>query len=201
MVAWLIIPACILLPMFCAVGAYKRLVGLRSSFQTVFLRVNAQSKRRHDLVPGLVEIARGYLMHERQALDGVTAARNQAFTASVLAADDPTDTAAMQRMAAAEAALMLSLDQMLALSHACPSLWADAGMLVLASDLGSTERRLVFAQQAYNDSVVLYNQAVIQFPGSLLAAAFGFRRAAPLRAMSSAEDRRDRDRAPLRWRP
>lgn len=201
MAAWLITLACVLPPMFCAVGAFKRLVGLRSGFQTVFLRVNVQSKRRHDLVPGLVEIARGYLMHERQTLDGVTAARNQAFTASVLAADDPTDTAAMQRMAAAEAALMSSLEQMLALSHACPALWADAGMLVLTSDLGSTERRLVFAQQAYNDSVVQYNQAIMQFPGSLLAAVFGFRRAAPLQAISSAEDRRDRDHAPPRRRP
>lgn len=201
MAAWLILLACISLPMFWAVGAYKRLVGLRSSFQTAFLQVHAQSKRRHDLVPGLVEIARGYLMHERQTLDAVTAARNQAFTASVLAADDPTDTAAMQRMAGTEAALMLSLEQMLALSHACPALWADADMLVLASDLGSTDRRLVFAQQAYNDSVAQYNQAIVQFPGSLLAAVFGFRRAAPLQALRSAEDRRGQDSAARRRRP
>lgn len=201
MAAWLILLACILLPMFWAVGAYKRLVGLRSSFQTAFLQVHAQSKRRHDLVPGLVEIARGYLMHERQTLDAVTAARNQAFTASVLAADDPTDAAAMQRMAGTEAALMSSLEQMMALSHACPALWADAGMLALASGLGSTDRRLVFAQQAYNDSVAQYNQAIVQFPGSLLAAVFGFRRAAPLQALRSAEDRRGQDSAALRRRP
>lgn len=201
MTAWLIVLACTLLPIFWAVGAYNRLADLRTGYQAAFLQVTVQAKRRHDLVPGLVEIARGYLMHARQTLDGVTAARNQAFTAGVLAADDPTDKAAMHRMEAAEATLASTLEQMLALSHACPPLRADAGMQALAGDLGSTESRLIFAQQAYNHSVAQYNEAITQFPGSLLATVFGFRATAPLQALRSAEDRRGLDRAPLRRRP
>ncbi len=201
MTTWLILLACVLLPMFWAVGAYNRLVGLRTGFKAAFLQVDAQSKRRHNLVPALVDSVRGYLMHEHPVLDGVTAARNQAFTASVLAADDPTDAAAVDCMAAAEAALAIRLEQLLTLSHGCHALWSDAAMLALARDLGSTESRLAFAQQAYNDSVARYNQAITQFPGSMLATLFGFRRAAPLQAIRSAEDRRGQNRAPLQQRP
>ena len=135
---------------------------------------------------------------KRQVLDGVTVARNQAFSAGVFAAGDPTDSAAMQRMAAAEAALVTSLDRMLALSHACPALWTDAAMLALAGDLGSTEGRLAFAQQAYNDSVAQYHASISQFPGSLLANLFGFRHAAPLQATRSTRERRGQLRAPSR---
>lgn len=201
MAAWLVILACIFLPMFWAVGAYKRLSGLRTAFRNAFLQVSAQSQRRHDLIPGLVEIARGYLMYQPHVLDAVIAARNQAFTASVLAAHDPTDSEAMHRMVAAEAALVLILEQVLVLAHACPALWADATMLALAGDLGSTESRLIFAQQAYNQSVARYNAAITQFPGAFLTTVFGFRAATPLQAVRNAEDRRGRDRAALRRRP
>ena len=201
MTAWLIALACALLPMFWAVGACNRLIGLRTGFRLAFQQVDAQSKRRHDLVPGLVDAARPYLMQARHMLDGVTAARNQAFMASVLAADDPTDAAAIDRMVAAEAVLVTSLDRLLQASHGCGALWKNAGMRALASDLGNTESRLAFAQQAYNASVAQYNQAIDQFPGSLLANLFGFRRAAPLQAIRSAEERRAQDRAPPRRRP
>ena len=201
MTAWLIAFACTLLPLFWAVGAYNRLGKLRAAFRAAFLQVDAQSKRRHDLIPGLVDTAGGYLMHAHHMLDGVTAARNQAFTASVLAADDPTDAAAIGRMVAAETALVTSLDQLLTLSHSSTALWKDAGMRALSRDLGSTESRLAFAQQAYNDSVAQYNQAIAQFPGSMLASLFGFRRATPLETIRSAEDRRAQDGAALRRRP
>ena len=200
MTAWLVVVAIASLPVFWAVGACKRLVGLRSGFRNAFLEVSAQSKRRHDLVPYLLVIVPNYLMHQRRALDDVTAARNQAFTAGVLAAHDPTDTAALQRMAAAEAALGASLEQMLSLSHASAALWADRGMLSCTRDLRGTESRLVFAQQDYNDSVGQYNRAITQFPGSLLASMLGFRRAAPLQATRSADDRRGKGRMPLRQR-
>lgn len=190
MTALIIVLAIVLLIVFWAVGAYNRLVSLRNLFKNAFSQIDVQLKRRYDLIPNLVETAKGYMKHERETLEAVIAARNQAVSANARAAGDPTNASAMQQMAASEGALSSSLGKMFALSEAYPDLKANQNMLQLTEELTSTENRIAFARQAYNDGVMQYNTALEQFPGSMIASAFAFKSAEILQATEAPEERR-----------
>ena len=163
------------------VGAvYNRLVDLRNRWRNAFAQIDVQLERRHDLVPNLVETAKGYLDHEREALETVVRARTAAVGARDAAAASPGDARAMHEMAGAEATLSGALGRLMALVEAYPELKADAAMARLSESLTRTEDGIALARQAYNDEVAGYNDRIGQFPGSLVANAFGFARAEPL---------------------
>jgi LemA protein len=190
MIALIVLLVVVLLLVFWAVGAYNRLVSLRNRFKNGFMQIDVQLKRRYDLIPNLVETAKGYMKHERETLEAVIAARNSAVTANAKASTDPTDTAAMQQMAAAEGALNQTLGRLFALSEAYPDLKANQNMMQLTEELTSTENRIAFARQAYNDSVMEFNNATEQFPGSIIAGMFGFRQAELLQSTEAPEERK-----------
>lgn len=179
-----------LVVIFWAVGAYNRLVGMQNQFKNAFAQIDVQLKRRYDLIPNLVETAKGYMKHERETLEAVIAARNQAVNANAKAAANPADPAAMQMMAAAEGALASSLGKMFALSEAYPELKANQNMMQLTEELTSTENRIAFARQAYNDGVMQYNTAREQFPGSIIAGMFAFKPAELLQSTEAPEERK-----------
>lgn len=162
-----------------AVSAFNGLVALRNRFANAFSQIDVQLKRRHDLIPNVVETARAYLAHESKTLEAVIAARGQAVSAGARAAADPTDAPAMHGMLAAEGALGAGLGRLLAVSENYPQLKADATMKQLTEELASTENRIAFARQAYNDSVMVYNTAREQVPTSFIAGACNFRPAVP----------------------
>ena len=161
-----------------AVAVYNRLVTLRNVLRNAFSQIDVQLKRRHDLIPNLVETAKGYLAHEHQTLEAVIAARNQAVAASQVAAKNPVDAGALKGMAAAEAALSGTVGRLLAVSEAYPDLKANQTMAALTEELTSTENKVAFARQAFNDDVAIYNVALERFPATLLAGSFGFDEAA-----------------------
>ena len=180
----------ILLAVLWVVGTYNGLVSFRNRFKNAFAQIDVQLKRRYDLIPNLVETAKAYIKHERETLEAVIAARNQAVTANARAALDPTDARAVHQMAAAEGALSSSLGKLFALSEAYPELKANQTMMQLSEELSSTENRIAFSRQAYNDSVMQYNTAIEQFPGSLIANMFAFRAAELLEATEAPEERK-----------
>lgn len=186
----IIVVAVVLLIVFWAVGAYNRLVSLRNQFKNAFAQIDVQLKRRYDLIPNLVETAKGYMKHERETLEAVIAARNQAVNANAKAAGDISDAAAMQQMAAAEGALSSRLGKLFALSEAYPDLKANQNMMQLTEELTSTENRIAFARQAYNDGVMQYNNSREQFPGSVIAGMFAFAPAELLQATEAPEERK-----------
>src|SRR5271155_5602974 len=151
------------------VGIYNRLVTLRSEFKNQFAQIDVQLKRRHDLIPNLVETAKGYMAHERGTLDEVTAARNGAVAARQQAAGGPSDPAAVQKIVAAEGVLTQSLGRLFAVAEASPDLKANQTMLQLQGELTETENRISMARQAYNESVQVYNTQREIFPNSILA--------------------------------
>jgi len=155
-------------------GAYNALVTLRNRFKNAFAQIDVQLKRRYDLIPNLVETAKGYLKHERGTLEAVIAARNAASSASTRAAANPGDPAAMRELAGAEANLGGALGRLFALSEAYPDLKANTTMLSLMEELTSTENKVAFARQAYNDSVQAYNTKREVFPSNLIANTFNF---------------------------
>lgn len=179
-----------LLILFWAVGAYNRLVSLRNQFKNAFAQIDVQLKRRYDLIPNLVETARGYMKHERDTLEAVINARNDAVGASARAAASPGDGAALRKLAAADSLLDATLGRMFALSEAYPELKANQNMMQLTEELTSTENRIAFARQAYNDGAMEYNTAREQFPGSLIAGLFAFTPAQLLESTESAEERK-----------
>jgi LemA protein len=160
-----------------AVSRYNRLVTLRERYRNGFSQIDVQLKRRHDLVPNLVEVARGYLAHERETLEAVIRARNEAMEADKAAAADPGDPAAMQALGTAESRLSGGLGRLLALSEGYPELRGNETMRQLQEELSSTENRIAFARQAYNDAVMRYNATRGAVPTNLIATAFGFGRA------------------------
>jgi len=160
------------------VGIYNRLVTLRNDFKNQFAQIDVQLKRRHDLIPNLVETAKGYMAHERGTLDEVVAARNGAASARQQAAVDPTDAGAVQKVAAAEGVLTQSLGRLFAVAEAYPNLKANETMLQLQNELTDTENRVSLARQAYNESVRNYNTQREIFPNSILAGIFNFAPAA-----------------------
>jgi LemA protein len=175
---------------FFAVSIYNRLVALRQRFKNAFAQIDVQLKRRYDLIPNLVEAARGYLAHERQTLEAVVAARSAAVSAAQKAAAAPGEAAAMQGLAQAEGALGGALGRLIALFEAYPDLKANQNILQVQEELTSTENRIAFARQAYNDAVMQYNTRRESFPDSIVAGMFHFTEAALLEATESADARR-----------
>lgn len=190
MIAAIVLLSLGLLFVFWAVGAYNRLVSLRNRFKNAFAQIDVQLKRRHDLIPNLVETAKGYMKHEREALEAVIAARNTAVAANRRAASDPTDGTAVQQLGAAEDSLGATLGRLFALSEAYPDLKANQNMMQLTEELTSTENRIAFARQAFNDNVMEYNTSVEQFPGSILANVFTFKPAELLQATEAPDERK-----------
>jgi len=173
-----------------AVTIYNGLVALRNRFKNAFSQIDVQLKRRYDLIPNLVEIAKGYIKHERETLEAVIKARNSAISAAQAAAAAPGNPAAMQTLGAAEGALTGILGRMFALAEAYPDLKANQNMLSLQEELASTENKVAFARQAFNDSVMEYNTKRESFPDTIFAGMFGFGPAELLQATESAEERK-----------
>lgn len=174
---------------FWAVGAYNRLVRLKNTIANAFGQIDVQLKRRYDLIPNLVEAAKKYLQHEQATLEAVTTARNQARTASDAVRSRPASAAAVTALSAAEQALDGSLGHFFAVAEAYPELKADQTISDLSEELTSTENKVSFARQAYNDAVLDYNNAQGQFPAVLIARLFGFAPSATLRVTESAAER------------
>jgi len=156
------------------VGIYNTLVGLRNRFKNAFAQVDVQLKRRHDLIPNLVETAKGYMAHESGTLTAVVEARAKATQANVRLAGNPADPAAMRDLAQAESGLSGALGRLLVVSENYPQLKADATMRSLMEELASTENRIAFSRQAFNDSVLDYNNSREVFPNVFVANSFGF---------------------------
>lgn len=174
---------------FWAVGAYNRLVRLKNTIANAFGQVDVQLKRRYDLIPNLVEATRKYLSHEAATLEAVTLARNQARVASDAVRSRPTNAAAVSTLASAEEALTVSLGRLFVVAEVYPDLKADDTIRELSEELTSTENKMTFARQAYNDAVLDYNNAQGEFPAVLLARLFGFGPSAMLQATQSPEER------------
>jgi LemA protein len=174
----LIILVALLVPLFFllvyVVSSFNKLVGLRNHFKNAFAQIDVQLKRRYDLIPNLVETAKGYLKHERGTLEAVIAARNVASAASTRAAANPGDPAAMKELMAAESTLGGTLGRLFAVSEAYPELKANTTMNNLMEELTSTENKVSFSRQAYNDSVMTYNTARESFPANIIAGMFQF---------------------------
>ena len=176
---------------FWAVGAYNRLVRLKNTIANAFGQIDVQLKRRYDLIPNLVEAAKKYLSHERETLEAVINARNQAKSASDAVRSRPANALAVTTLAVAEQALTNSLGSLFALNEAYPELKADETIRELSEELTSTENKVTFARQAFNDAVLDYNNAQGQFPAVLIAKAFSFAPSAMLQATESAEERKN----------
>jgi len=156
------------------VAAYNRLVALRNRYKNAYAQIDVQLKRRYDLIPNLVETAKGYIKHERGTLEAVIAARNAASAANVRAAQSPGDAAAMKQLSGAETALTSTLGRLFALAEAYPDLKANTTMMSLMEELTSTENKVAFARQAYNDAVMGYNTQRETFPTNMIAGPFDF---------------------------
>lgn len=155
-------------------GIYNTLVGLRNRFKNAFAQIDVQLKRRYDLIPNLVEVAKGYMKHESSTLEAVIKARNIALAASQTAAANPADANAMKGLMSAEAGLGGALSRLMVVSEQYPDLKANTNMLQLTEELTSTENKVSFARQAYNDSVMTYNTTREVFPNVIFAGMFGF---------------------------
>lgn len=165
----------ILLVIVLAVAMYNRLVMLRNRFKNAFAQIDVQLARRHDLIPNLVEAAKGYLKHERETLEAVIKARDTAAAELRRAAADPANMQAIQQLGSAEGALSGLLGRLFALSEAYPDLKANQNMLRFSEELASTENRVSFARQGFNDAVMSYNTSCESFPNSIIARMFDFR--------------------------
>jgi len=170
---WIILGIIVLLAFF-AIGIYNGLVTARNAFKNAFAQIDVQLTRRHDLVPNLVETVKGYLAHERQTLEAVINARNAAVSGLKVAAANPGDAAAVQQLAGAENVLSGALGRLFALAEAYPDLKANKNMMQLSEELTTTENKVAFARQAYNDSVMGYNNKREVFPSSVVANMFAF---------------------------
>lgn len=159
---------------------YNRLVKARNAWKNAWSQIDVQLTRRHDLIPNLVETARGYLTHERETLEEVTQARNSAVNAQQQAQQAPGDPSAMQNLGGAEGALGQALGRLFALQESYPDLKASQNMMQLSEELTSTENRVAFARQAFNDQVMTYNNQREAFPNTMVAGMFGFKAASQL---------------------
>jgi LemA protein len=159
------------------VGMYNGLVTLRNRYKNAFSQIDVQLKRRYDLIPNLVEVAKGYIKHERETLEAVVAARNAAYSAGQQAARNPGDPTAMSALGGAEGQLTGALGRLFAVAEAYPDLKANQNMMALQEELASTENKIAFARQAYNDSVMVYNTKREVFPTSIIAGMFNFQEA------------------------
>jgi len=159
-------------------GIYNSLVALRNRFKNAFAQIDVQLKRRYDLIPNLVETAKSYMKHERETLEAVVNARNQAAAAGKAAAANPGNPAAMQQLLGAEGALAGAMGKLMLVVEQYPDLKANQTMSQLMEELTSTENKVAFSRQAFNDAVMHYNTACEKFPAVMLAGAFGFQPAA-----------------------
>ncbi len=157
-----------------AVAVYNGLVALRNQIKNAFAQIDVQLQRRYDLIPNLVETAKGFLKHERETLQAVTEARNAAMSAAKVAGANPTSASAIAGLGAAEGALSGALSRMMLVAEAYPDLKSDRHMAQLMEELASTENKVAFARQAYNDTVMVYNTKRESFPAVMIAGTFGF---------------------------
>jgi len=170
---WTLLAVIVGLALF-AISIYNRLVAGRNLYKNAFAQIDVQLTRRHDLIPNLVETAKGYMAHERETLEAVINARNVAVSGLKQAASDPTNPAAMQALGQAEQGLSGALGRLFALSEAYPDLKANENMMQLSEELTTTENKVAFARQAYNDSVMSYNTLRESFPNNFFAGWFNF---------------------------
>jgi LemA protein len=186
---WVWIAALVVAAVY-AITVYNHLIRLRNAMANAFAQIDVQLKRRYDLVPNLVEVARKYLQHERETLEAVIAARNHARTAATQASAHPELAAGMLALGSAEGVLGGALGRLMAVAEAYPELKADQTMRELSEELNSTENRIGFARQAFNDAVLAFNDRVGQFPANLVARVLGFAQAAMLESTESPEERK-----------
>jgi len=183
----IVLAAIAVLSLVFVVGQYNALVVLRNRFKNAFSQIDVQLKRRYDLIPNLVETAKAYMQHESKTLEAVTQARNIAQTATGRAAANPGDPAAMRELAGAEAGLTGALGRLLAVAENYPDLKANQNMMQLTEELTSTENKVAFARQAYNDSVMTYNTKREVFPTNIIAGLFNFAAAELFQVDNAAE--------------
>jgi len=173
MIGWILLGIIVVAVIF-AISIYNGLVALRNRYKNAFAQIDVQLKRRYDLIPNLVETAKGYIKHERETLEAVTAARGAAVAAGQKAAADPTAPGAVKALAGADAQLSGALGRLMVVVEAYPDLKANQNMMQLSEELTSTENKVSFARQAYNDAVMIYNTTREQFPAVIFANMFAF---------------------------
>ncbi len=176
----LVILGLLVVAAFWAVGIYNGLITSRNAYKNAFAQIDVQLTRRYDLIPNLVEVAKGYMAHERETLEAVIKARTAAITGLAAAKADPGDAAAMLNLAAADQGLTGALGRLMVVSEQYPDLKANQNMMQLSEELASTENRVAFARQAFNDSVMAFNNKREVFPSSVVAGMFNFVAAALL---------------------
>lgn len=177
--SWIILIVIVALLLY-FIASYNALVTARNAFKNAFAQIDVQLTRRYDLIPNLVETAKGYLKHERETLEAVISARNVAYAGLKSAAADPANAAAVQKLSGAESQLGGALGRLFAVAEAYPDLKANQNMMQLSEELTSTENKVAFARQAYNDAVMSYNNRRETFPGNVVAGMGHFQAAQPL---------------------
>src|SRR6187402_510818 len=187
MVMLLVIFGLVVLAAFWAVGIYNGLVTARNAYKNAFAQIDVQLTRRYDLIPNLVEVAKGYMAHERETLEAVIKARAAAVSGLAAAKASPGDAAAMQQLASAEQGLTGALSRLMVVSEAYPDLKANQNMMQLTEELTSTKNKISFARQAYNDSVMAYNTTRERFPTNFISGMFNFGEAALFQVENTAE--------------
>ena len=187
MIAGLIFLGLIVVVLFWGVSIYNGLIRARRGFENAFAQIDVQLTRRYDLIPNLVEVAKGYMAHEKDTLEAVIKARNAAVSGLKAAHGAPGDAAAMQSLATSEGALSGALGRLFALSEAYPDLKANQNMMQLSEELTSTENKVAFSRQAFNDSVTGYNVHRETFPNNIIAGFFNFKEAAVLKIEDEAK--------------
>ena len=170
-----------------AIGIYNSLVALRNRFKNAFAQIDVQLKRRYDLIPNLVEAVKGYMAHERETLEAVVKARGVAMGAASAASANPADPAAISALSGAESALKGAMARLMVVVERYPDLKANQNMMALQEELTSTENKVSFARQAYNDAVMVYNTKRETFPSNLFAGIFGFTEAKLFEILDAAE--------------
>ena len=186
----MIVLAMLVFAVILAVSVYNRLVALRNRFKNAFSQIDVQLKRRYDLIPNLVESVKGYMRHERGTLEAVVKARGNAVSAAQAAAANPGNPGAMQGLSQAEGALGGALGRLIAVFEQYPDLKANQNVLGLQEELSSTENKIAFSRQAYNDSVMEYNTKRESVPDNIFAGMFGFGPAELLQSTESADERK-----------
>ena len=174
MTALLVILAIVAAVVFWAISVYNRLINERNRVRNAFAQIDVQLTRRYDLIPNLVEAVKGYMKHERETLEAVINARNAARSSLDAAKADPANAAAIKKLGASEGALGAALGRLFALSEAYPDLKANQNMMQFQEELASTENKVAFSRQAFNDSVLSYNNSAENFPNNILAGMFRF---------------------------